>query len=1416
MRRFLSGALPISLALTVAAVAGDPAAADPAPGQPGQPGQVAPPVDQRAAETAALQQAVESGRTVEVANSRSEMARTMATPRGTLVRESYAVPQWTKKDGAWRQIDLSLRKDGTTLAPAASVADVRFSAGGTGPLVTLAGAGGALNLTWPSKLPAPRIEGDTAVYESVLPDVDLQVQSTVEGFGYSLIVKTRQAAANPALAKLKFGLSSTGWSLKQRPGGGYETRDTTGKVTASAGPALMWDSAGVPNAQRSLAAARSAGKNSLLRHVPDDSRKADLPTTVEDGSLVIVPDAAMLADPNVAYPVVIDPWTGVGRARWGYTDSTNANRDDGIVRVGLNTDGSGTFRSFFAFDLTWLPGKQIRNAKFVTYMTHSWSCTATPVNLYRTGDLTGSGRQAWSGPGLDLHIEQKSGNAHKPSTGAGCANDPQPNMYMEFSNQTLVNDIVGFGQGRGSYTLGLSARDSNGANETVGNRWKKFDQASTALSVEYNSLPNTPQAAQMATHTDYTAAGQACVTGATRPIVRSMTPWLKATVSDPDGDQSGQLSAAFSLERLNGSTWAGVAGWPKGDSGIPSGTLGEVQVPAGTLTSATYRWQVRVSDTLGGTSNYSAWCEFSVDTTPPGVVPTVTAADGLYLESPPNDTMRGSVGRSGQFTFGANGETDIVDYEYQLDGSAKTYVAASVTGGPATVWVTPTHRGEHVLTVRSRDAAQNASPPRDYRFLVNTASDPKAVWKLDEGTGVTLNTTPAGGPAATVTGGQTWVAGRVLGAHPVAGTDGALRFDGVDDLAATAGPVLDTSKSFSAAAWVRLTATDSQRTVMCQEGAMACGFAVHYRPAPDNRWSLSLYGSDTTDPPIVRANSAAPPVANRWTHLAVSWDAGTKTAKLFVNGDLSGTVSRPTNWNATGALLIGQGKFNGSRNNKFAGDIGDVRVWDRAIDPSLDLKPLVAPVPTGAWAMEDYDEDVPRQVTDDSGYQHPLTLTDAPGATWCEGNDLSGGLCLDGVTGAAATAGPVVHTDQSYSVSGWVRITDTSVSRSVFAQQGTRGAAFTVRYDKVANRWAYAVTGTDVDAPTVVKVTSLAAPVLNSWTFLEAVYDAQAGRIRLFVDDKLQAEATIAGAWDAAGPFTVGRTLQAGAAAEFFAGTIDGMQVSAGATRPVTGAPPAGGLTLLRSGLPGKCLDNYTGGSADGNNVTSWSCNGGYNSQLWTLAGDNTIRIVGKCLDVVGSGTAPATRVQLYTCNNTVAQQWQLGPDNSIRNPNSGLCLDVMNASTADGAGIQIWTCDGNSAQQWTMQWAGIGMVHSGIPGKCIDNNLGLLTNGNPIQSWDCNGGANSQIVTVLGDGTIRVAGKCLDVVGYGTTNGSKIHLFDCNLTPNQLWELSPNNSIRNPVSGRCLDVPNSSTVNGTQLQIYDCNATKAQEWLVS
>lgn len=87
----------------------------------------------------AMAMAVACGSPVVVDQSMTEVSRVVARPDGRLRFESAVLPQWTRRpDGSWADVDLRLRRapDGSW-RPAASVADVRFSSGGSGPLVTL-------------------------------------------------------------------------------------------------------------------------------------------------------------------------------------------------------------------------------------------------------------------------------------------------------------------------------------------------------------------------------------------------------------------------------------------------------------------------------------------------------------------------------------------------------------------------------------------------------------------------------------------------------------------------------------------------------------------------------------------------------------------------------------------------------------------------------------------------------------------------------------------------------------------------------------------------------------------------------------------------------------------------------------------------------------------------------------------------------------------------------------------------------------------------------------------------------------------------------------------------------------------------------------------------------------------------------
>jgi len=77
-----------------------------------------------------------------------------------------------------------------------------------------------------------------------------------------------------------------------------------------------------------------------------------------------------------------------------------------------------------------------------------------------------------------------------------------------------------------------------------------------------------------------------------------------------------------------------------------------------------------------------------------------------------------------------------------------------------------------------------------------------------------------------------------------------------------------------------------------------------------------------------------------WTHLAITYDAGTDTKTLWVNGSVSATnnvpQSGPTQYSPNGTvesenLHIGSGQDNGA-NFFFSGNIDDVTIWDDVKD----------------------------------------------------------------------------------------------------------------------------------------------------------------------------------------------------------------------------------------------------------------------------------------------------------------------------------------------------------------------------------------------------------------------------------------------------------------------------------------------------
>ncbi|MER5336734.1 LamG-like jellyroll fold domain-containing protein [Micromonospora sp. NPDC002717] len=1037
----------------------------------------------------------------------TETGEVFANPGGSFTLEQHAHPVRVRQGAGWAQVDTRLRRqvDGS-VGPAATTARVTFSGGGDQPLARLHRDGHELRLGWPARLPEPALDGDTATYPEVLPGVDLRVQATVDGFAQVLVVRSAEAASNPALHRLRLNTTgSTGLTVVSEPNGGLKAVTATGRVVFRAPTPLMWDSSGAEAASGSV---RGPGTG---------SRQAAMAVEARPGELAVLPDRRMLTDPKTRYPLFIDPtWGGTRQAHAMVSKYYSTYNGSGDVKVGYYNDPnasptSDTYRSFFRMDTSQVRGKQILSATFRIRETHSWSCSPRAVELWATSSISAS--MAWHAQPTWAYRMDTRSVAHGYSSSCGPAD-------VEFNTLQQVKDAAAGGWT--SVTMGLRASD-----ETDKYGWKKFNN-NPVLSITYNTAPNVPT--NSTTYPD-----QPCLTGESRPVVGPPgTVRMLATVADPDG---GNVRARFE--------WYDIGGARLGETltaAKSSGLQHEAVVPSTDIgTGRTLSWRVRAEDGTA-VSAWSASCEVTVDPQAPTNGPTVSST--TY----PAIGVNGGIGQPGSFTFGPNGVTDVASYEYELDGAAGGTGTVAAGGDlTATVSLTPPDSEAllHTLLVRSLDVANSPGPWTTYSFQVGGRSAPAGHWTFDEASGTTAADSSGDNRTATLGAGAGWTGGRVGGALT---TDGATGH-------ASASSVAQTSSSFTVSAWVRLDTAGQDRTAVSQDGSKHSAFFLGY-DSSDQKWSFKAPVLDSlSNFMVIRAASDAPAPLGAWTHLAGVFDASTREIRLYVDGALAGTAARGSyTWPAVGSLQIGRGKKYGSAVNYWSGAIDDVRVWNRVVYPSTiggtasEIRNLSNQPPRaeGAWAL---DEAAGTSTADTSGNGRTATLHG--GASWGEGY-TSGALELDGTTGHAATAGQVLRTDSSFTVSAWVRLDRTAGVGypSAVSQVGTRTAAFSLGYSEPDARWVATMATTDADTATSVR--ALASPdqfpvTAGEWTHLTLVYDDAVDRMHLYVNGIWAAGDTIDARWTTGGPLTIGRAMGNGNPTDFWPGAVDEVRVWTGA-----------------------------------------------------------------------------------------------------------------------------------------------------------------------------------------------------------------------------------------------------------------------------
>jgi hypothetical protein len=197
-------------------------------------------------------------------------------------------------------------------------------------------------------------------------------------------------------------------------------------------------------------------------------------------------------------------------------------------------------------------------------------------------------------------------------------------------------------------------------------------------------------------------------------------------------------------------------------------------------------------------------------------------------------------------------------------------------------------------------------------------------WRFESCTGSPVSCVDGGTPAhqVTLTSGATW--------SPSGKEGSALSVDGTGAAAATAGAVLDTTKSLTVAAWVKPANIAGNRTVLSQQGTNKSFFELGYQSIPNN-WCFSVFRTDSAEAVSDQACAAGTVTTGTWVHLIGIYDAQAGTITLHLNGGASMggqtvTVSHPANWSAGGVLAIGRA-WNGGIGAPFNGLIDEVRVY---------------------------------------------------------------------------------------------------------------------------------------------------------------------------------------------------------------------------------------------------------------------------------------------------------------------------------------------------------------------------------------------------------------------------------------------------------------------------------------------------------